>query len=94
MPSVELDAHLNLEDDEGRGMARLLRGRVLRPCDRIPAGRPGFPAWVVIDEIGAAPCISVRSTDTTLTRRLVTGPGRCCRDGTTSRAAGSARNGL
>jgi hypothetical protein len=49
---IDLDADLNMEDDEGRNFTR-----VTPPADNpqagdvLVAGRPDFWSWVVIDEV-------------------------------------------
>lgn len=49
---IDLDADLNMEDDDGRNLAR-----VIPPApppavgDVLVAGRPDFWSWVVIDDV-------------------------------------------
>lgn len=46
-----MPADLNMEDDLGRGMARLPDGFTAQPGDVLTAGRPGFWDRVVVDEV-------------------------------------------
>ena len=49
---IDIEADLNLVDDQGRNVARLPMGRPqLEPGSIAVAGRPGFWSWVEIDEI-------------------------------------------
>ena len=51
---IDIEADLNLVDDQGRGVARLPAGNAhLEPGSIAVAGRPGFWSWVEIDEIEA-----------------------------------------
>jgi hypothetical protein len=51
---IDIEADLNLVDDEGRGAARLPAINAhLEPGSIAVAGRPGFWSWVEIDEIEA-----------------------------------------
>lgn len=48
---IDIEADLNLVDDEGRNVARLPEGNAhLEPGSIAVAGRPGFWSWVEIDE--------------------------------------------
>lgn len=51
MISIDIDADLNLVDDEDRNVARLPERRRFQPGDVAVAGRPGFWSWVLIDEV-------------------------------------------
>jgi hypothetical protein len=49
---IDIEADLNVVDDQGRNVARLPAGRAhLEPGSIAVAGRPGFWSWVEIDEI-------------------------------------------
>jgi hypothetical protein len=64
---IDIEADLNLVDDEGRGAARLPAINAhLEPGSIAVAGRPGFWSWVEIDEIEAVSFISVRYPPSTL----------------------------
>lgn len=52
MIQIDIDADLNMVDDEDRNMARVPRDASrLKVGGVAVAGRPGFWSWVVIDEI-------------------------------------------
>lgn len=52
MLQIDIDADLNMVDDEDRNFARLpLSANHLRVGGVAAAGRPGAWSWVVIDEI-------------------------------------------
>lgn len=51
MISIDIDADLNLVDDECRNVARAPERRRFQPGDVAVAGRPGFWSWVLIDEV-------------------------------------------
>ncbi len=52
MIQIDIDADLNMVDDEDRNMARLPRDvSGLKVGSVAVAGRPGFWSWVVIEEI-------------------------------------------
>lgn len=48
---IDLPADLNMEDDEGRNVARLPKGRSFTAGDVAVAGFPGFWSWALIDEV-------------------------------------------
>jgi hypothetical protein len=49
---IDIDADLNMVDDENRNMARLPRDAShLKVGGVVVAGRPGFWSWVRIEEI-------------------------------------------
>jgi len=49
---IDIDADLNMVDDEDRNMARLPRDSArLKAGSVAVAGRPGFWSWVEIDEV-------------------------------------------
>ncbi len=49
---IDIDADLNVVDDEDRNMARRLSAVAhLGPGDVAVAGKPGFWSWVQIDEV-------------------------------------------
>lgn len=63
MIQIDIDADLNMVDDEDRNLARLPQdARRLKVGGVAVAGRPGFWSWVVIEEI----------TDSTVYLRQVT----------------------
>lgn len=49
---IDLEADLNMEDDDGRNLARMTP-QATPPAvgDVLVAGRPDFWSWVVIDEV-------------------------------------------
>lgn len=52
MIQIDIDADLNMVDDDDRNLARLpANSRVLEVGRVAVAGRPGFWSWVVIEEI-------------------------------------------
>ncbi len=52
MIQIDIDADLNMVDDEDRNMARLPKdGSRLKVGGVAVAGRPGFWSWVRIEEI-------------------------------------------
>lgn len=52
MIQIDIDADLNMVDDEDRNMARLPKDSTRFEVGSVAvAGRPGFWSWVVIDEI-------------------------------------------
>lgn len=52
MIQIDIDADLNMVDDEDRNMARVPKDNAcLRAGSVAVAGRPGFWSWVLIDEI-------------------------------------------
>ena len=49
---IDLDADLNMEDDDGRNLARIPESGAQPSVGSVlVAGRPGFYSWVVIDEV-------------------------------------------
>ncbi|MGA4670133.1 hypothetical protein ACPCG0_10120 [Propionibacteriaceae bacterium Y1923] len=64
MIQIDIDADLNMVDDEDRNMARLPKDTsLLRIGNVVVAGRPGFWSWAVIEEI----------TDTSVFFRQISG---------------------
>lgn len=54
MIQIDIDADLNMVDDDDRNMAPLPRHLAdLKPGQVLIAGRPGFWSWVQIDEATA-----------------------------------------
>lgn len=52
MIQIDIDADLNMEDDDERNFARLPAGNPRIKVGAVAvAGRPGFWSWVQIDEI-------------------------------------------
>lgn len=51
MISIDIDADLNLIDDENRNVARAPDRHGLQPGDVAVAGLPGFWSWVLIDKV-------------------------------------------
>lgn len=51
MIQIDIDADLNMVDDEDRNLARLPANSSLKVGGVAVAGRPGFWSWVVIEEI-------------------------------------------
>lgn len=51
MIQIDIDADLNMVDDEDRNLARLPASSSLNVGGVAVAGRPGFWSWVVIEEI-------------------------------------------
>lgn len=51
MIHIDIDADLNMVDDEDRNLARLPAGSRFKIGDVAVAGRPGFWSWVLIDEV-------------------------------------------
>lgn len=48
---IDLPADLNMEDDEGRGVARLPEGKSFAAGEAVVAGFPGLWSWAVIVEV-------------------------------------------
>jgi len=49
---IDLDADLNMEDDDGRNFTHILKSaNQPRVGSVLVAGRPQFWSWVVIDEV-------------------------------------------
>lgn len=48
---IDLPTDLNMEDDEGRNVAKLPEGLTIAPGDVAVAGVPGFWSWVIVDEV-------------------------------------------
>lgn len=52
MIQIDIDADLNMVDDDDRNLARLPAGSSrINVGDVAVAGRPGFWSWVLVDEI-------------------------------------------
>lgn len=52
MIQIDIDADLNLVDDDERNLARMPSNATgLKVGNVVVAGRPGFWSWVMIDEI-------------------------------------------
>lgn len=51
MIHIDIDADLNMVDDDDRNVARLPAGSHLAAGQAAVAGRPGFWSWVLIDEV-------------------------------------------
>ena len=48
---IDLPADLNMEDDRGRGAARLREGEMFAVGDVVVAGLPGLWSWALVDEV-------------------------------------------
>jgi len=49
---IDLDADLNMEDDDGRNFTRVTPAASLPDVgDVLVAGRPDFWSWVVVDQV-------------------------------------------
>lgn len=48
---IDLPADLNMEDDDGRNVARLPASASFAAGDVAVAGFPGFWSWALIDEV-------------------------------------------
>ncbi len=48
---IDLPADLNVEDDEGRNVARVPDRASHAVGDLVVAGLPGFWSWAVVDEV-------------------------------------------
>lgn len=48
---IDLPTDLNMEDDEGRNLAKVPDGKVIAAGDVAVAGVPGFWSWVIVDEV-------------------------------------------
>lgn len=51
MIAIDLPTDLNVEDDEGRNIAKLPEGRTIAAGDIAVAGVPGFWSWIIDDEV-------------------------------------------
>lgn len=48
---IDLPTDLNMEDDQGRNLARLPAGKTMVTGDVVVAGIPGFWSWSIVDEV-------------------------------------------
>ena len=49
--AIDVEADLNMEDDEGRNLARVPRGYSFAPGDVAMAGRQQGWSWVLLDDV-------------------------------------------